>query len=314
MALMYYGKISFNSHIYETKQYKGKIDLNDVLDRLYESINDSEEYIIENFYDSNDQSKKTKEIYNFSELRKVKNEKEYYIVGNIVRRFPYFTERFDEEKRISVKDVIEDNSSSILFYMDVKNEIVTFCNRKNFKQRQFANAFKNLINQCCKEYGFEFILINDPFTMKERLKKVKTIYKIISTVIPPNVNEERLKELYDGEVKDLHEGNIGKKTSIFEKDRKNEDGIKAESPVVKKVIDSNEAFKKFQRGYAKLQVEGEYPDGSKFKFDSDEDSPYMTTIDDELKDTEADFIEVSKSGILIYIEKIKLKMKTNKKF
>lgn len=304
MAQMYYAKISFNSDIYKTKQYGGEVNLNDVLDKLYLSINDKEEFVKEKNYYKDDKEKINKEIFNFSELTKIKTDKEYYISGNIVRRFPYFTERWDDKNRKSNKDVISNNSSSIFFYMDVRNEIVTFCSRKNFGHVQFIEAFKNLMNQCCKEYGFDFILINDPFTMKQRLKKADKIYFIKSTVIPPNINEEHLKKLYDGELKSLKAGNIGRKVSIFEQDKKNSEGINQDSHIVKGIIDSTQAFKNYERGYAKLEVEGKYSDGSSFKFSSDEDSPYITVIEDEDKEYTTNFIEASKRGIDIYIVNI----------
>jgi hypothetical protein len=140
--------------------------------------------------------------------------------------------------------------------------------------------------------------------MKERLKKADKIYFIKSTVIPPNINEEHFKKLYDEEVQSLKEGNIGRKVSIFEQDKKSNKGINQESYIVKNIIDSIEAFTKYERGYAKLEVEGKYPDGSSFKFNSDEDSPYITVINDEDKEYTTNFIEASKKGIDIYIVNI----------
>ena len=304
MAQMYYAKISLNSHIYETKQYDGDLNLNDILDKLYLSINDKDEFVLENSYYKNDEEKLNKEIYNFSNLHKVKNDQEYYIVGNLVRRFPYFTERFDEDKRTFEKNVISDNSTSILFYMDVRKEVVTFCTRRNFGQNQFIKGFSNLINECSKNYGFQCMIINDPFSMRERLEKVEMISMIKSTIIPPNVNEDHFKELYDNEVDSLKEANISRKVSIFTKDTKDGKGINSEAKIVKDIIDSNQAFKKYERGYAKLEVTGKYKDGSKFKFNSDEDSPYITIIDDYEKENIIEFIHNAKEGIKLYFKRI----------
>ncbi|MBC2581390.1 hypothetical protein [Clostridium sp. DJ247] len=302
MALMYYAKLNVNSHIFEV--YEKKLRLKDILFNLAKSLNDETEYINKNTYTKNGELKVNEEIYNFADLKEYRDNVEHYITGNIVRRFPYFTERFNEKTRKFTREVISNNSTSIFFYFDIKTEIITFCNRRNFKQIQFINAFQNLVNLCYKDIGFQVFIISDPFSISERLSKVKKVTRIKATIIPPNVNEEHFKELYDEEVSTLHESHIGKKTTIFEHDIKGSKGININSKMVQKTINANEAFKTFEKGYGRLEVEGVLTDGTKYHFTSDDDSPYMTLIDENLKDSIDEFIKESKNGIKRYIARL----------
>lgn len=314
MALMYYAKVNINSHILDCEPYNGKLKIDDILNQLVLNLNDKTEYDLIMTYKFNGEIKEKRETYNFIDLKKVKDDDSYYVTGKIVRRYPYFTEIFDEVARKVDKEVISHNSSSIFFYFDVKREVVTFCNRQKFKHVQFVNAFENLINLCCKDIGFKVCLISDPKSIKEKLESAHKITRIESTIIVPNINEEAMDDIFDVKVKKLKSSNISKKIDIVEQDSKNKSGIIRESKYVSKIINENQAFLLHESGYGKLSVEGEYSDGTKYKFNSDEDSPYVTVISDELKDVVSEIIRVSKIGIEQYIvnlmkKRIELKSK-----
>jgi len=305
MANIFYAKVNVNSDIY--KVYSKEISLNDVLAKLYLSINDKVEYKKVFSWYSNDSNRKIlkdkQETYCFSDLNKVVEGNKKFIYGKIVRRFPLHTEKFDTNRRKSEEFVIDDNSMSINFYFDLDTEIVGFYIRKSFKQIQFVEAFKELINRCVETVDFEVFLLADPFTMKERLEKVYMITRLKATVVPPNANEEALKSLYDRNVKGMHEANVTKKTDIFEVAKNSKKGINIKADMIEETIDSNEAFKMFQQGYGKIEVDGKNIDGSRIHFDSEEDSPYITILDDSMKNNINEFINACKSGISAYITK-----------
>lgn len=314
MALIYYAKLNLNSEIFKTQPYGGYISIKDELEKLYELINDSVEYeSIGNTYvnKSTGNLSANKDIYNFSKLTKVNNEQECYISGSIVRRFPYYGEQYDENIKESKAVKYENHSSSIRFYFDVYKEIITFTIRNNFKQRQFVDAFKNLVNKCSKDREFEVFLINDPFTIKERLDKAYKITKIKSTVVAPNVNEDHfsdLEQIHDRKTQEMKDANVTKKTDILQISRRNSRSIKRESELVKRVLNET-TYKMYEKGYGQLEVEGEYKDGSKFNLDSKKDAAYVSIIDDRYKNDTSYFEEESRRGIVIYLDKIKNRYK-----
>lgn len=304
MANVYYAKLNINSEIF--KVYAGEVKISDILDALYEKINDKVEYVKTHTWSQKTvngfEEKQSEEIYCFSNIEK-NNDSRRYIHGRVIRRFPLFTEEYDEDTRNVRKIVHENNAVSINFYFDVDSEIITFCTRRNFGQLQFVDAFKELINECMSSVHFELFLIKDFLNIKERLKTVHKITRIKSVVIPPNANEEHLKELYDASIKNMEEANVAKRTSIFEVSHKSDKGININSKMVAEELDINEAgtaYKK-ERGYGKIEAQGEHRDGSKFSYDSDVDSPYITLIDEENKNITSYFVEASRNGIAILL-------------
>lgn len=307
MPLLYYSKVNINSNIFEV--YEGNITIEEILRELFLKMDDLKEYEkidikTINGDDGEPRIIEKREIYNFSELDKHEDVHERYIVGKLVRRVPIFSENFDEETRKSEKVVYENNSVSILFYFDMIREIIVFSSRQKFGYNQFNEGFQNLISQYLEDVGFEIFLIKNPFSIKERMERAHKITKIKATSIPPNVNEEELKKMYSDEVIAMKTANVTKKTSIFEIHEKSKEGINIKADIIKNALDSNEAYRIYAKGYGKLEVEGEYKDGTSFKFDSDEDSPYQTSIDERDKDNIVEFIAAGKSGISIYLTKL----------
>ncbi|MBB3111956.1 hypothetical protein FHS18_004024 [Paenibacillus phyllosphaerae] len=306
MPLLHYAKVNINSNIFDV--YDNKVTIQGIMRELFSTIDVNEEYHkveVRTFKDDEGEEKSVeyREVYNFSELAKEEDVNKLQVSGKVVRRYPIVTEEFDETTRTSRRTVLENNSSSILFYFDLETEIVVFSERQKFGTRQFIEAFQELLNIFHKSVGFEIYLLQDPFSMKERLENAYKIRKIKSTIIPPNVNEEALRDLYDKEVEEMKEAHITKKTNVFEINEKSTQGINLKSKMVEQVLETNEAYEKFARGYGKLEVEGENRDGTLFKFDSEKDSLYQTQIPEREKKSLETFIEYCKKGIAIFSAK-----------
>jgi len=304
---MYYAKLNINSEIFNV--YSKKIKITDILNNLFNNINDKVEYEKTQKYPAEtsngiEEKESSTEIFCFSDLTKKDDSGHKSIYGKVNRRYPLFTEDFNVITRTSKKVVHKKNSSSISFYFDFKTEIITFCARKYFGQTQFIEAFNELVNiSINNEMLFEVLLIIDPFSIREQLEKAYKITKIKSVIVPPNVNSEKFERLYTHPVKELEKGNIHKKTTIFESKNINDRGINLDAEIVAEVIDSNEAFINYEEGYGKLEAEGKNKDGSKFAFNSDINSPYITIIDDYIKGDELEFILAGQNGISILMAK-----------
>ncbi|ATW26732.1 hypothetical protein DCMF_19955 [Candidatus Formimonas warabiya] len=298
---LYYAKVNVNSNIFQV--YSGKTKIKDIMNKLYVQINDKEEYQksdIRTIEDEEGNLKRIelKETFNFSDIDKFSDGVKNIITGKLVRRFPIHAEEFDPKTRKSEKVMHRNNSASTFFYFDLDNEIITFCEKQKLGYAQFLDAFQNLLDKFT-DVGFEIFLIKDPFSIRERVEKAYKINRIKAIVIPPNVNEESLKNLYDKDIEKMGKANITKKTSIFEVNSKSQNGINPKATMVRTVLNLNEAYKTFSDGYGKLEVDGSNRDGSKFHFDSDEHSPYQTIINEEEKKSKIGFIEASKKGIVI---------------
>lgn len=306
MAIMHYAKLNVNSTIHE---YEIKTDeIRRVMNNLYDVINDRVEFIHEYTYtvleDGEPVEKTNSEIYCLSNIIKHEDEKknEKYIVATLVRRFPLFIETFDEVERKSEKAIVEDNSVSIMFYFDLKSEIITFCNRRNFKHNMFVEFLSGVMNQFLPHVDFEIVLLNSPFDIMERIKTVKKVTKIKTMIVPENnINDEALKVIRDAVSKEMKEGNIGKRTTILETSSKSQLGLNRESTIFKEELKRSEALSVV--GYSTMIVEGYNSDGTRFKFDSNEDSLYETVI--ENKENFVEFVNESKAGITKFLNKLK---------
>ncbi|MDD4600035.1 hypothetical protein SDC9_20871 [bioreactor metagenome] len=300
MALIYYAKLNINSVVFDI--YSGKVKIHEILDKLYTKIDEETEFAkTTSFYiEEESELKEITELYCFSDIVKSLSPRKY-ISGKVVRRFPLHTEEFDEETRTSRKVVLQNNSVSINFYFDVDNEIISFCTRQKFGQNQFVEAFQGLVNQYMKDIDFEIIILQDSLNIREKLQKVYKITKIKSVFVPPNANEEHLRAMYDNSVKNMEDANVTKKTNIFETSKKSNKGINLQAKMIEDILGTEEAHKKYKNGYAKIEAEGEHEDGSRFHYSSEKDSPYITVIDDEIKNVIPEFILCSQNGINIYI-------------
>ncbi|AYE53514.1 hypothetical protein OEA_28005 (plasmid) [Priestia megaterium NCT-2] len=315
MTILYYSKINVNSNIFGV--YDKELSIPDIMAKVFESLDDKQEYIkkeLKNFTDRDTGESRTvesKEIYNFSELEKYRDLNEVYITGKLVRRYPIFSEKFDNKTRKSKPIVHEDNAVSINFYFDLKSEIVTFYVRQKFGYKQFNEAFEKLLDIHMLDIGFKVYLLNDPYKIQERLKMLHKVRKIKSVIIPPNVNEEELEDLFNEQTLELKESNVTRKTSVFETHKKNPKGMNIDSGMVRQTLDVSNVY--ISRGYGKLEIEGETIDGTLFKYDSEVDSYYNTSIHEEDKENRIKLIDAAKRGISALFSKItKNKLQNNR--
>ncbi|AEP85555.1 MULTISPECIES: hypothetical protein [Bacillus] len=304
MAKLYYAKVNINSNIFDV--YAKKITIQDIMKMVFDALDDKREYNkkeVNTFLDDQGDTKtvEREEIYNFSELNKVEDINEKYITGRLVKRTPTFGEEFDRVSRTSKKVVHKNNSISTLFYFDLETEIVTFYSRQKLGYNQFMEAFESLLDIYLDKIGFKVMLIKDPFSIQERMKMLHKVNRIKSTIIPPNVNEEEIRALLERKSQGMKHANITRETRILESHKKNEKGIDLNSTEVKETLELNEAYSAY--GYSKLEVDGETKDGTSLVYDSDENSPYQTTIPDSKKENLEGFIEYVKKGITALLAK-----------
>ncbi|YBV93716.1 hypothetical protein M1D53_29470 (plasmid) [Bacillus sp. PK9-021] len=306
MTILYYSKVNINSNIFSV--YDKQTSIAEIMNKVYTKLDDKKEFVkkdVNTFTDKDTGELKTiesEEIYNFSELIKFKDVDEMYIMGKLIRRYPIHSESFDNKTRKSIPVVHANNATSIPFYFDLNSEIITFHVRNKFGYKQFNEGFQSLLDEFIYDVGFEIFLINDPFKVYERLEMLQKVRKIRATIIPPNANEEALEDLFNRETSDMKQSNITKKTSIFETNRKNDKGINIKSKMVKQTLDVSKIY--IERGYGKLEVEGETADGTEFRYFSDKDSCYNTSIKEEDKDNLSKLKEAAKRGISSLLSKI----------
>lgn len=304
MAKLYYSKVNINSNIFDV--YDKKTTVQDIMKIVFDALDNKKEYKkteVSTFLDDLGEAQvvEREEVYNFSELNKEENVNEKYITGRLVKRTPIFGEEFDNLTRTSKKVVHQNNSISTLFYFDLETEIVTFFSRQKLGYNQFMEAFEKLLDIHVDKIGFKVMLIKDPFSISERIKALHKVNKIKSTIIPPNVNEEEIKALFEHKIQGMKNANVTKETKILETHTKNEKGIDLNAPEVKETLEVNEAYGVF--GYTKLEVEGETKDGTSLVYDSDENSPYQTTIPDSVKENINSFIQFVQKGISALLAK-----------
>ena len=304
MPTLHFAKVNINSEIFSV--YQGDLKIKDILQNLYDAVNDKKEYIkveVMSFLDEKGDLTEidVKETFSLSDIEKFDNGAKQYITGKLVKRFPIYTEEFDATSRKTEK-VVVDGAVSILFYFDVYREIVTFCERTRFGHNQFVGALQYMLNQST-DIGYEIFLIKDPFSIQERIQQAHKVTKIKATVIPPNMNEEALKALYNKNVKEMEEAGVTKKTTVFEVHKKSIKGININSKLVSEALDTNDAYRTFEVGYGKIIVDGQNKDGSGFHYDSDEHSPYRTIINEAEKNSVNLFIEASNQGIVMLLGK-----------
>ncbi len=194
MPLMYVAKINLNSKIFEV--YEDRLKLNDVLNTVFEKVNETEIYRRskkKEFIDSlgNRKLYLKKSEYQFNELKK--NNEEKIITGKIIRTHNRPTEDFNEKNELV--DVYVEEYVSIYFYFDVRKELVSFSVRQAFGYNQFTEAFKYLLDMSLKDYEFEVFLKKDQDLLDRKLKSLAKVKRMSATLIPPNANDEELKEL-----------------------------------------------------------------------------------------------------------------------
>lgn len=187
---------------------------------------------------------------------------------------------------------------SIYFYYDVYREMITFCERQSFGYNQFMGAFTYLLNNIANPYEFEIFLQKDREILEEKLKNLISVQKVRATLIPPNSNEDDLKELRNELIymQQCQDVNAIKMDLSYTSNNMN-----MESKVMKDIKTA------VSRGYGDVNATGVNGNGKIQTVKSSKDAAYTVNIQDNIK--EMDFNEESCNMISRFIEKI-----TSKRF
>lgn len=296
MSIMYLAKVNLNSTIYEV--YDNRLTINSVLDKVLQELSDEHTYTedkTEEFTDSLGNKKKyTKtSIYKFNELKKDNDDK--IITGKLVRSFKRLTEKIDPITG-TLGEAYTDESVSIYFYFDVRNELITFSIRQLFGYNQFTNAFNQLLNLSMSEYGFEVFLQKDEEVLNDKLKTFRSVKKVTATLIPPNANEEELEDLRTslGYIQDCKDANA-KKYKLELIDSAQESALNMEAKVMQDII------KAVSKGYGDMSAYGISQTGREQIIKSNQDAALTCVINENI--TEEEYNSESKAFILRYTTK-----------
>lgn len=186
-----------------------------------------------------------------------------------------------------------EESVSIYFYYDICNEMITFCERQSFGYNQFTNAFSYLLNECVGIYEFEIFLQKDKNILEEKMKTFKTVQKIKATLIPPNSNEDDLRELRKEleYMQQCQDANATKMNLEYVSEN-----MKMESKAMKDIMTA------VSRGYGDVTAIGVNNNGRTQTISSSQDAAYTINIKENI--SEEDYIEESKLLIQRFLFKL----------
>lgn len=297
MPLLYLAKVNLNSNIFEI--YDKTLDLKVVLEKIYREFATGTIYSNRNkerYWDSmgNLVEYMRESNYSFQEIQKLDNG---IITGKLVRKFNRPSEKLDSNTNKMVETSVQE-MVSIYFYYDVYREMITFCERQSFGYNQFMGAFAYLLNKIANPYEFEIFLQKDREILEEKLKNLISVRKVKATLIPPNSNEDDLKELRNELIymQQCQDANAIKMDLSYTSSNMN-----MESKVMKDIKTA------VSRGYGDVNATGVNENGKMQTVKSSKDAAYTVNIQDNIK--EMDFNEESCNMISRFIEKI-----TSKRF
>lgn len=292
MPLLYLAKINLNSNIFDV--YDNTLKLEDVLKNIYTKFNVGDRFELktkERYIDElgNTEYYNKTSGYSFQEINKLEGN---IITGKLVRTFDKPSEELDPVTNKMVKTKVQE-TVSIYFYYDVYKEMVTFCERQSFGYNQFMKSFVSLLNMIAKPYEFEIFLQKDKDKLEEKLSTLVSVQKIRATLIPPNSNEDDLREFREEleYMKQCQEANANKLDIEYESN-----DLKMDSKVMKDIKTA------VSRGYGDLNATGMNHNGRKQTIRSSQDAAYTTNIKENIKPIE--FNEEAKNMIDRFISKI----------
>lgn len=292
MPLLYLAKVNLNSNIFEL--YEKKLNIKDVTKLIYEKFSVTGDYLKrtkERYYDSlgNQNIFYKESVYSFQEIEKFDNG---IITGKLVRSFNKPSEKLDETTNKMITCYITE-ATSIYFYFDVFNEMITFCERQSFGYNQFTTAFTKLLNRCVTPYKFEIFLQKDKDVLEEKLKTLTTVQKVHATLIPPNSNnEDGLNELAE-ELQYMSQCKETNATKIYIE--YSSTNLNMDSKIMKDIK------KAVSNGYGDVNATGISSNGKKQTISSSQDAAYTTYIQENVDKN--DFKEESKNMISRFLSK-----------
>ena len=293
MANVHFLKVNVNSAIQDV--IGEKVNIENYLEKLYQTIDDIAEYKLETnkFVDEGGKEIAKYDTYVFSEILKEDN---MVIEGKLVRRFNKTTEQYDPKKKKSREFKIPENSASIIFYFDVKNEIIAFIKRQSFGIKQFRSGFEGLINKLDIGTDFNLQFMQDPFSIREHINDADKILQLKTINVMPNALSRELEKFMGLSEKLMEDANANKLTMDYEASPHNH-GINKDSDVVKSIINGDPIDNKAYRGYEKVEFTAVDKDGYSYHYNSEKDSLLIADIDDTMSKSSEALKEISEKTI-----------------
>ncbi|MGV8983842.1 hypothetical protein [Clostridium sp.] len=246
MAVLYFSKVSINSHIFDV--YNDTSKLKKILNLLVLNINNDIQYKRnETLHDEHGDIYEYSASYKFSSIEKLGDKFDNAIVGNVIKTSNIFINKINEATG-DIKKFPVENNEIIRFCFDTYSEKVAFYTTNRFGYVEFNDSFKELINTSMKKdeesYSFEVALLRKGLNIEEirsELKKIGEIETLRIEIIPPNPNEDLLNSIHNnGEnfLESAKEGNVTSRSILFTS--KAPKGLLLDAPIVKNEIDQIE--------------------------------------------------------------------------
>lgn len=295
MAVLWTSKMNIiNYDIYE----EGK--LKEILRLISSKIATGLEYTqIIPYIDENEEEKTYLINYKFSTIQHLGENYNDAICGYLVKNSKIFANKVEISTGKTIKNAI-DNDEKIIFYFDVKKELICFCETRRFSNKLFNEAFSGIINEILKDFGYEceFSLYSQNLHLDEIRTELRTfgnIKEISIRIIPPNIADDILENIQKNGLEDLEKlkaARLSSKETKFSSN--NEKGMNIDSEIVDKALTEIEEINSnissetaLNNGY--LKVEAMTRDGRRFS--SEKLNPLKKDI--KKKDTViAKFIDV----------------------
>lgn len=307
-VVLFFSKVNLNSdHIFFV--YDEKVQLTEILNRLYASINEDVEYVREDLRAvEGDKKIRYSATYRFNYIEKLEGDFGHSIVGKIIKEAPLFFNKMDNGTGRLNKEAV-DNAEIIDFYFDVHKEIVVFHTTNRFGHQEFNQAFGELLSICMttpeEVFYFDVSLYKEGLSvsdLKQQLKSIGNLESLRIDIIPPNPDDELLDKIEKNGEKYLNEikaGNVTSTSILF--NSKSSHGLNLEAEIIeeqlKKIgnihsqLSSEEAI---QKGY--VQVEATSTDGRS----------YTTNNNKPVKDK----LDQKPNDIILYARACKAKVAT----
>lgn len=289
MPKLYLAKVNLNSTIFAAYQEKGKIK--ELMGVIYNSFNNGIQANLVKYHTQTDalgNKKKYEQSFEYS-LAEITKNNNISISGRIVRSFLRPNEKLNKMTNKYETEYVK-QTTSILFYFDVYNQLITFCERNNFGYKQFLEGMNLLINKSVSNVlddvvEFETFLVKDDDELKNKIKQIKKVNQIDLIIIPPNDSDEesleKLRELSNG-ITPSEEINSKKTTIKYQSDEIN---MKS-----KKVLDMQKIV---VCGYGNMVLTGKDESGNAIMIDSNKEAAFSMMILSNLPVEE--FVKLSKN-------------------
>lgn len=288
MSFIYFAKVNINSEIYNI--YNNPELADEILKNLFKSIGQDKRLKVE---------EKDRVWAKFINIEKDYDKQ--YITGRIVKIFEDDIETYDSEKDDVEPLLNKDLAKSVLFFFDLRAELVAFTTAKQFGKKKVVEYFSKLINSYSTDVKFEVFLKQNLDEINEKIKIFKRVSKVEITLIPPNNNEDYFHDLFlknSDEIKEIGATKIEQTFSVSAK----EGGVNIYSNFFKRVFDG------ISKGYGFVKITGKNIEDEPYTITSEEDAPQKDFIPERQKNSISAIKERGRAGI-VKIQKLEQERK-----